>query len=126
VARLVAARQAGCRALRTTYYKNTNPAAVWETALIGVDPVEEYVAALKLHFGKFAIFFHNGLMPKRVYVVWRPSCKIPKGFNISETKHANLSQEEDGDLTLMPNIDEILHDFKVLGDGIVDEVKLMQ
>uniref|UniRef100_A0A182N6G0 Nucleolar protein 6 n=1 Tax=Anopheles dirus TaxID=7168 RepID=A0A182N6G0_9DIPT len=89
--------------------------------LTGFDPVCFYLRELREAFRQFAIFFYDPCGGDRIAVLWRPEALEDKPFAISNVNGRMLA----ADGTLKLNVDALLHDFEILGQGVVERVERM-
>ncbi|XP_024076205.1 nucleolar protein 6-like [Terrapene carolina triunguis] len=74
-------------------------------------------------FGDLALFFYDSHGGEVIGVLWKPSSFEPQPFKASNMKGrmmASLSCEE---LVTVPNVEAILEDFEILGEGLVRSVE---
>ncbi|GIY22975.1 nucleolar protein 6 [Caerostris extrusa] len=86
--------------------------------IIEYDPVQKYLEELRENFGEFAFFLYDVYGGDFIAVVWKQSAFTPKEFKPSSVSYRKLS--ENGNL--VPDIESILEDFKILGSGIIKKV----
>uniref|UniRef100_A0A8C3SMZ3 Nucleolar protein 6 n=1 Tax=Chelydra serpentina TaxID=8475 RepID=A0A8C3SMZ3_CHESE len=91
--------------------------------VVGYDPVQCYLQELREAFGDLALFFYDSHGGEVIGVLWKPSSFEPQPFKASNMKGrmmASLSREE---LVTVPNVEAILEDFEILGEGLVRSVE---
>ncbi|KAM5183507.1 nucleolar protein 6 isoform 1-T2 [Callospermophilus lateralis] len=90
--------------------------------VLGYDPPQLYLAQLREAFGDLALFFYDQHGGEVIGVLWKPTSFQPQPFKASSMKgHMVVSQS--GELVLLPNIEAILEDFAVMGEGLVQAVE---
>nr|XP_048705772.1 nucleolar protein 6 isoform X4 [Caretta caretta] len=93
--------------------------------VVGYDPVQCYLQELREAFGDLALFFYDSHGGEVIGVLWKPSSFEPQPFKASNMKGrmmASLSCEE---LVTVPNVEAILEDFEILGEGLVRSVEAL-
>uniref|UniRef100_A0A182JL85 Nucleolar protein 6 n=1 Tax=Anopheles atroparvus TaxID=41427 RepID=A0A182JL85_ANOAO len=86
----------------------------------GLDPAQSYLRELREAYRQFAIFFYDPCGGNRIAVLWRPEALEEKPFTTSNVNGRLLS--EDGTLRL--NVDALVQDFKILGQGLVKSIEV--
>jgi len=131
--------QKGCKALRCGHlYKNLAGAQA-QKRVVGMDPVSEYQKKLVKRYGGLALFFMAGaegghreglavrfrprLFLSSSFSVLQSRGKIPIKVKPDEEKRENIDGE--GVSFMLPNVGEVLSDFKRLGEEIVEEVLVL-
>uniref|UniRef100_A0A673VC95 Nucleolar protein 6 n=1 Tax=Suricata suricatta TaxID=37032 RepID=A0A673VC95_SURSU len=90
--------------------------------VLGYDPPQLYLAQLREAFGDLALFFYDQHGGDVIGVLWKPTSFQPQPFKASNTKgHMVVSQG--GELVMVPNVEAILEDFAILGEGLVQSVE---
>ncbi|XP_012625602.1 nucleolar protein 6 isoform X1 [Microcebus murinus] len=90
--------------------------------VLGYDPPQLYLAQLREAFGDLALFFYDQHGGEVIGVLWKPTVFQPQPFKASSAKgHMVVSQG--GKLVMVPNVEAILEDFAVLGEGLVRAVE---
>ncbi|XP_039731492.1 nucleolar protein 6 [Pteropus medius] len=90
--------------------------------VLGYDPPQLYLAQLRKAFGELALFFYDQHGGEVIGVLWNPTSFRPQPFKASNTKgHMVVSQG--GESVMVPNIEAILEDFAILGEGLVQAVE---
>ncbi|KFO35328.1 nucleolar protein 6 isoform X1 [Fukomys damarensis] len=90
--------------------------------VLGYDPPQLYLAQLREAFGDLALFFYDQHGGEVIGVLWKPTSFQPQPFKASSTKgRMVVSQGEE--LVMVPNVEAILEDFAVLGEGLVQAVE---
>ncbi|KAM6182038.1 nucleolar protein 6 [Erethizon dorsatum] len=90
--------------------------------VLGYDPPQLYLAQLREAFGHLALFFYDQHGGEVIGVLWKPTSFQPQPFKTSSTKgRMMVSQGEE--LVMVPNVEAILEDFAVLGEGLVQAVE---
>uniref|UniRef100_A0A182T1Z2 Nucleolar protein 6 n=1 Tax=Anopheles maculatus TaxID=74869 RepID=A0A182T1Z2_9DIPT len=88
----------------------------------GFYPVRFYLQELREAYGQFAIFFYDPCGGDRIAVLWRPQALEEKPFS---TTHVNGRMvTEHGALHL--NVDALVRDFELLGQGLVSRIERLR
>uniref|UniRef100_A0A096MKG2 Nucleolar protein 6 n=1 Tax=Rattus norvegicus TaxID=10116 RepID=A0A096MKG2_RAT len=90
--------------------------------VLGYDPPQLYLAQLREAFGDLALFFYDQHGGEVIGVLWKPSSFQPQPFKASSLK-GRMVVSRGGELVTVPNIEAILEDFAVLGEGLVQAVE---
>nr|XP_021547319.1 nucleolar protein 6 [Neomonachus schauinslandi] len=89
--------------------------------VLGYDPPQLYLAQLREAFGDLALFFYDQHGGEVIGVLWKPSSFQPQPFKASNTK-GRMVMLQGGELVMVPNVEAILEDLAVLGEGLVQAV----
>ncbi|GFX25918.1 nucleolar protein 6 [Trichonephila clavipes] len=87
--------------------------------IVEYDPVERYLHELRRNFGDYALFFHDVYGGNIIAVVWKQSSFSPKEFNASSINNRTLYRNGP---QVVPDVERILEDFKILGHGLVNKI----
>lgn len=90
--------------------------------VLGYDPPQLYLAELREAFGDLALFFYDQHGGEVIGVLWKPTSFQPQPFKASNVK-GRMVVSRGGELVMVPNIEAILEDFAVLGEGLVQSVE---
>ncbi|XP_019589872.2 nucleolar protein 6 [Rhinolophus sinicus] len=90
--------------------------------VLGYDPPQLYVAQLREAFGDLALFFYDQHGGEVIGVLWKPTSFQPQPFKASSTK-GRMMVSQGGELVMVPNVEAILEDFAILGEGLVQAVE---
>ncbi|XP_037654304.1 nucleolar protein 6 [Choloepus didactylus] len=90
--------------------------------VLGYDPPQIYLAQLREAFGDLALFFYDQHGGEVIGVLWKPTSFQPQPFKASNTK-GRMVVSQVGELMMVPNVEAILEDFAVLGEGLVQAVE---
>ncbi|XP_027472655.1 nucleolar protein 6 isoform X2 [Zalophus californianus] len=90
--------------------------------VLGYDPPQLYLAQLREAFGDLALFFYDQHGGEVIGVLWKPSSFQPQPFKASNTK-GRMVMSQGGELVMVPNVEAILEDLAVLGEGLVQAVE---
>ncbi|XP_004600255.2 nucleolar protein 6 [Sorex araneus] len=90
--------------------------------VLGYDPPQLYLAQLREAFGDLALFFYDQHGGTVIGVLWKPTGFQPQPFKASSTK-GRMAERRGEELVLVPNVEAILEDFAVLGEGLVQAVE---
>ncbi|XP_067386974.1 nucleolar protein 6 isoform X2 [Emydura macquarii macquarii] len=102
--------------------KSDAPVKTLVFPVVGYDPVQCYLQELREAFGDLALFFYDSHGGEVIGVLWKPSSFEPQPFKASNMKGrvmATLNEE----LVTVPNVEAILEDFEILGEGLVRSVE---
>nr|XP_012318628.1 nucleolar protein 6 isoform X2 [Aotus nancymaae] len=105
-----------CRGLRS----EPGPSSLMP--VLGYDPPQLYLTQLREAFGDLALFFYDQHGGEVIGVLWKPSSFQPQPFKASGTK-GRMVMFQGGELVMVPNVEAILEDFAVLGEGLVQTVE---
>lgn len=95
------------------YEERSAPAA-------GVNFVESFLNELREAYDEFALFFYNPIGGYKIAILWKPSVHETREFSTSHINGCKL----DGDRVRV-NINAILKDIEIIGDGLIDSIELM-
>lgn len=91
--------------------------------VIDYDPVRLYLSELREAFGELALFFYDPYGGTVIAVLWKPNAFEPKPFKTSLMNARRV--EVNGDVvTTVPNVEAILQDFRIIGEGLVKRLEL--
>uniref|UniRef100_A0A803YQ82 Nucleolar protein 6 n=1 Tax=Meleagris gallopavo TaxID=9103 RepID=A0A803YQ82_MELGA len=90
--------------------------------VVDYDPVQCYLQDLREAFGDLALFFYDKHGGEVIAVLWKPSSFQPQPFKVSNMKGRTVTTLN-SELVCVPNIEAILEDFEVLGEGLVKRVE---
>ncbi|KAL6064808.1 Nucleolar protein 6 [Balamuthia mandrillaris] len=120
----------------------------------GLSLLDCYLKDLRLRFGDLAVFFHNQLQSDLVGVVWKPSAFVPQPLVAKNAHHSmplptsssSAPEKEDAQTStsaktskankgsssssdnavnyVIPNVFEILLEFKTVGKGLVQRIEV--
>uniref|UniRef100_G3SVB9 Nucleolar protein 6 n=1 Tax=Loxodonta africana TaxID=9785 RepID=G3SVB9_LOXAF len=90
--------------------------------VLGYDPPQFYLAQLREAFGDLALFFYDQHGGQVIGVLWKPTSFQPQPFKASSTK-GRMVVSQGGELVMVPNVEAILEDFAILGEGLVQNVE---
>ncbi|CAK1542398.1 unnamed protein product [Leptosia nina] len=85
------------------------------------NPVEKYLEELQGAYEDFALFFHDSFGGDVIAVLWKPHVKDYRDFQIASA-NALKPVKVKGETKYEVNIEAIIEDFKLIGDGLVKEV----
>ncbi|XP_012671410.2 nucleolar protein 6 [Clupea harengus] len=89
--------------------------------VVDFDPVSLYLIELREAFGDVALFFCDPYGGTVIAVVWKPKAFTPHPFKTGMMGARRVEVTEDKPSTV-PNVEAILLDFSVLGEGLVHKV----
>ncbi|XP_045696803.1 nucleolar protein 6 [Phyllostomus hastatus] len=90
--------------------------------VLGFDPPQLYLAQLREAFRDLALFFYDQHGGEVIGVLWKPTSFQPHPFKASNTK-GRMVVSQGGELAMVPNVEAILEDFAILGEGLVRAVE---
>ncbi|XP_066470854.1 nucleolar protein 6 [Tiliqua scincoides] len=90
--------------------------------VVDYDPVQLYLRELQEAFSDFALFFYDKHGGEVIGVLWKPSSFEPQPFKVSSMRGRMMSVLSSEPLTV-PNVEAILEDFEILGEGLVRSVE---
>ncbi|XP_022104719.1 nucleolar protein 6-like [Acanthaster planci] len=94
--------------------------------VVDFDPVSLYLKELESCHGDLALFFHDRHGGSFIAVLWNPNAFQPQPFKVLQAKgmmpqpSASTSKE----VVVTPNVEAIIEDFKILGQGLVQSVEI--
>uniref|UniRef100_A0A4W4G174 Nucleolar protein 6 n=1 Tax=Electrophorus electricus TaxID=8005 RepID=A0A4W4G174_ELEEL len=90
--------------------------------VVDFDPVKLYLSELKDAFGDVALFFYDPHGGTVIAVLWKPKTFHPQPFKTSlmNARQVNVTDAA----TTVPNVEAIVRDFHVMGEGLVNKVEL--
>ncbi|XP_051960770.1 nucleolar protein 6 isoform X2 [Xyrauchen texanus] len=91
--------------------------------VIDYDPVRLYLSELRDAFGDLALFFCDPFGGTVIAVLWKPKAFEPQPFKTSLMNARSVEVNEEVASTL-PNVEAILQDFRIIGEGLVKKVEL--
>uniref|UniRef100_A0A672MNJ8 Nucleolar protein 6 n=1 Tax=Sinocyclocheilus grahami TaxID=75366 RepID=A0A672MNJ8_SINGR len=91
--------------------------------VIDYDPVRLYMSELREAFGDLALFFYDLYGGTVIAVLWKPAAFEPKPFKTS-LMNARRVEVNDDVATTVPNVEAILQDFRIIGEGLVKRLEL--
>ncbi|XP_040277098.1 nucleolar protein 6 [Bufo bufo] len=90
--------------------------------VVDYDPVQLYLSELRESYGEFALFFYDTHGGEVIGVIWNPSSFTPQPFKMTKV-NGRILDAKSNSLLLVPNVDAILEDFKILGEGLVKSIE---
>lgn len=90
--------------------------------IVMFDSAQMYLKELQIAFGHLAIFFYDEHGGESIGVVWKPHA-----LKIQELKVGGMEGHQlvgVKEVKQVPNLEAILEDFRILGDGLVREVNV--
>ncbi|XP_065909651.1 nucleolar protein 6-like [Dysidea avara] len=88
--------------------------------VVDFDPVKLYLKELENSFSEFALFFYDQYGGDYIAVVWRPNICLPHSFKVSQANCRKPAKRK-----VVVDLDSILTDFQVIGNGLVKSVEIM-
>ncbi|KAI5088223.1 nucleolar protein 6 [Silurus meridionalis] len=112
---------------KTTSYRGTQDKDVASSGgafpVVDFDPVKLYLSELREAFGDLALFFYDPYGGTVIAVLWKPKAFQPQPFKTS-LMNARRVDVNEGVATTVPNIEAIVQDFQIIGEGLVNKVDL--
>uniref|UniRef100_A0A8C3K0Z5 Nucleolar protein 6 n=1 Tax=Calidris pygmaea TaxID=425635 RepID=A0A8C3K0Z5_9CHAR len=90
--------------------------------VVDYDPVQCYLQELRDAFSDLALFFYDKHGGEVIAVLWKPLSFQPQPFKVSNMK-GRMVTTLNNELVCVPNVEAILEDFEVLGEGLVKSVE---
>ncbi|XP_010114436.1 PREDICTED: nucleolar protein 6-like isoform X2 [Chlamydotis macqueenii] len=90
--------------------------------VVDYDPVQCYLQELRDAFSDLALFFYDKHGGEVIAVLWKPLSFQPQPFKVSNMK-GRMVTTLNNELVCIPNVEAILEDFEVLGEGLVKSVE---
>ncbi|XP_023257306.1 nucleolar protein 6 [Seriola lalandi dorsalis] len=90
--------------------------------VIDYNPVSFYLMELRDAFGDFALFFCDPYGGTVIAVLWKPKAFISMPFKTSQVSARSVEVTGE-DVKTVPNVEAILEDFRVMGEGLVKSVE---
>ncbi|GAB0202884.1 nucleolar protein 6 [Grus japonensis] len=90
--------------------------------VVDYDPVQCYLQELRDAFSDLALFFYDKHGGEVIAVLWKPLSFQPQPFKVSSMKGRMVTTLKN-ELVCVPNVEAILEDFEVLGEGLVKSVE---
>lgn len=90
--------------------------------VVDYNPVALYLTELRDAFGDLALFFCDPYGGSVVAVLWKPKAFTPMPFKTSHMSARSVEVTGE-DVKTVPNVEAILEDFRVLGNGLVKSVE---
>ncbi|TRY85695.1 hypothetical protein DNTS_013423 [Danionella cerebrum] len=91
--------------------------------VIDYDPVKLFLSELRDAFEDLALFFYDPFGGTVIAVLWKPNAFEPRPFKTSLMNARRV--EVNGDVaTTVPNVEAILQDFRIFGEGLVQKLEL--
>ncbi|KAG7481304.1 hypothetical protein MATL_G00065380 [Megalops atlanticus] len=109
-----------------TFSRGTMPGSVPSCGgalpVIDFNPVGRYLAELRDAFGDLALFFCDPYGGTVIAVLWKPQAFTPQPFKTSQmsARRVEVTGEE---ARTVPNVEAILEDFCIMGEGLVKKVE---
>ncbi|XP_054163483.1 nucleolar protein 6-like [Oppia nitens] len=90
-------------------------------------PIDKYLNLLRSCYSEFALFFYDCFGGRQIGVLWKPSVFESRSFTTYSIKGGILSSTADksGTQNVVTNIEAIIEDFNILGEGIVSQIQVM-
>ncbi|KAJ8718272.1 hypothetical protein PYW08_002509 [Mythimna loreyi] len=84
-------------------------------------PVTKYLDELRSAYGEFALFFHDLYGGEVIAVLWKPDIKDDREFQLTNA-NALKPYSSKGETKYKVNIEALVEDFRILGDGLVKHI----
>ncbi|KAG9488294.1 hypothetical protein GDO78_007867 [Eleutherodactylus coqui] len=106
------------RGLLEVDIKNKDP----RFPVVDYDPVQLYLSELRESYGEFALFFYDAHGGEVIGVIWNPSSFTPQPFKTTKL-NGRIVDTKSSSLLMIPNMEAMLEDFKILGEGLVKSIE---
>nr|XP_030113545.1 nucleolar protein 6 isoform X1 [Taeniopygia guttata] len=90
--------------------------------VVDYDPVQLYLHELRNAFDDLALFFYDKHGGEVIAVLWKPLGFQPQHFKVSSMRGRKVTTLNN-ELVCVPNVEAILEDFEILGEGLVKSVE---
>ncbi|XP_041278004.1 nucleolar protein 6 isoform X2 [Onychostruthus taczanowskii] len=90
--------------------------------VVEYDPVQLYLQELRNAFDDLALFFYDKHGGEVIAVLWKPLSFQPQPFKVSSMRGRKVTTLNN-ELVCVPNVEAILEDFEILGEGLVKSVE---
>ncbi|KAM4753887.1 LOW QUALITY PROTEIN: nucleolar protein 6 [Cyanocitta cristata] len=90
--------------------------------VVDYDPVQLYLQELRDAFDDLALFFYDKHGGEVIAVLWKPLSFQPQPFKVASMKGRKVTTLNN-ELVCVPNVEAILEDFEILGEGLVKTVE---
>ncbi|XP_053557019.1 nucleolar protein 6 isoform X2 [Bombina bombina] len=90
--------------------------------VVDYDPVQLYLKELRESYGEFALFLYDLHGGEVIGVLWRPTSFEPQSFKTTNVK-GRMMDGKTKTSGMVPNVEAILEDFEILGEGLVISVE---
>lgn len=97
--------------------------------VVEFDPPRLLLNELKATFGELCLFFHDKHGGTVIGVLWKPSQLQAREFKVSHINYSKLNTdktESSGNLMLIPNLDAVVEDFRIIGKGIISKIEVKE
>ncbi|XP_028916779.1 nucleolar protein 6 [Ornithorhynchus anatinus] len=91
--------------------------------VVGFDPAQSYLTELREAFGDLALFFHDRYGGEVIGVLWKPGSFQAQPFKAGSMQ-GRMVVAQSGELVTVPNVEAVLEDFAVLGEGLVRSMEV--
>ncbi|XP_069482963.1 nucleolar protein 6 [Ambystoma mexicanum] len=98
------------------------PVKTFFLPVVDYDPVQLYLSELRAAFKELALFFYDKYGGEVIGVLWNPSGFAPQSFKTTNAK-ARMMEVRGTESVMVPNVEAILEDFEILGQGLVSKVE---
>lgn len=89
--------------------------------IVDFDIVDMFVEELRKCFGDLIVFFHDRYSSTKLYGIWKQDSIKAKEIKISNTRYRLIDQTNN---KLELNVEAIVEDFKLIGQGLVDNIEI--
>ncbi|KAM8960952.1 nucleolar protein 6 [Pelodytes ibericus] len=90
--------------------------------VVDYDPVQLYLKELREAYDNFGLFFYDPHGGQVIGVLWKPSSFEPQSFKTTNANGRLMDSKSDRSL-MRPNVEAILEDFEIIGEGLVRSVE---
>lgn len=85
-----------------------------------VNFVETFLKELRDAYDDFALFFHNPISGTQIAMLWKPTVNETREFAASQVNGCKLEKER-----LRVNVEAIMKDVQIIGDGLISSIEVM-
>ncbi|XP_060067208.1 nucleolar protein 6-like [Ylistrum balloti] len=91
------------------------------------DPVQLYLSELREVYGEYALFFYDHHGGNLIGVLWKPQAFNKAAFSVNRIAGkmpVMQTTDKHSDIQIVANVEAILEDFEVLGEGLTSKVEI--
>ena len=112
-------------------YENTR-ARLQTSVMVGLNPMAELLARLRAAYGRYALFFADGVGADRIAVLWLPALAAGGALSVAHAENTfplvlagGKAGGGGGGGLVVPDTVGMLAGFKELGRGLIREVEIL-
>lgn len=91
--------------------------------IVQFNPVALYLRDLRQNYNEYALFFHDSYGGDVIAVLWKPIVFQKQQFKIANIDGMKLMPDEKDSLQV--NVDALIEDFVILGNGIIKNIDVL-